>query len=327
MFIEPESVNSVRAALDTIALPSRLRRRHRRLSPTESSRFTEEVRTFLVEHRGVSLDSVERAVTDTVSERVAAHRRKTVPWIDSFCDLDGLRILEVGSGHGASTLAIAEQGARVTATDIDANALALGERRLTAVGLSAEFLTLDAADIGEQFDPSTFDAVLFYASLEHMTTEERLRAIAGAFQVVRAGGFVIVAETPNRLWPYDSHTSRLPFFLWLPDDIAYEYARFSPRAGFSDLYGGSAEPKPMKHFLRRGRGVSFHDFELALNQRARDFEVVSAMQLWRRRRNAARQLAWSASSHGRFERALRARAPDVHPGFFQPFLYLALQRS
>ena len=32
-------------------------------------------------------------------------------------------------------------------------------------------------------------------------------------------GLLVIVEAPNRLWLEDTHTSELPFFQWLPDNL------------------------------------------------------------------------------------------------------------
>lgn len=157
-----------------------------------------------------------------------------------------------------------------------------------------------------------------------MTISERISALAAAKQLAPKG-LIVIVETPNRLWVKDTHTSKLPFFDWLPNELAFEYTRFSPRANFKDLYGGSPSPESMEHFLRRGRGVSFHEFELGLEQRASTMKVRSSMQTWRRGLSPMRQLRWTASRDGRFQSLLHSMTPEIHEGFFQPFLYLAIE--
>ncbi len=295
------------------------------MGESQADAFRALVRAYVEENRPKSTRTIDAQVHTIVAGRLGGHRRQTVPWLNSTRSLEGCRVLEIGSGHGASAQALAEQGAEVVATDIDADALQLCTARFDGVGLPVKTQTLNAASIAQTFAPGAFDMIVFYASLEHMTFAERTAAIGGAFSVVRPGGLVVVAETPNRLWVFDSHSSKLPFFQWLPDDVAFEYAKFSPRSGYNDLYGGTAEPRSMEHFLRRGRGVSYHDFEIALDRRASSFDVVSSMQLHYRKRNPVRAAGWTTSKHGRFERSLREFAPGVHRGFLQPYLYLALQ--
>ena len=69
-------------------------------------------------------------------------------------------------------------------------------------------------------------------------------------------------ETPNRLRHTDTHTAWLPFYHWLPDELAFKYARFSERTNFREGYGELTDER-LLHFCRRGRGVSFHRFQIA----------------------------------------------------------------
>ena len=163
--------------------------------------------------------------------------------------------------------------------------------------------------------------MIFWASLEHMTVPERLIAIREAWSLLAAGSNLVVIETPNRLWPYDSHTAFLPFFNWLPDELAFDYVQNSARDGLADTY---VDPeRQMLEFQRLGRGVSYHEFELALGK---GFVTASSMQIHRRSRNPARRLAWSVSSSGRVERHLHSFAPHIDRAWLQPFLYLAIAK-
>ncbi len=64
------------------------------------------------------------------------------------------------------------------------------------------------------------DAVIFPAVLEHMTQAERRASLRPAREVLRPGVVVALFETPNRLLPWDHHTTTTPFFHLLPDDLA-----------------------------------------------------------------------------------------------------------
>ena len=131
-------------------------------------------------------------------------------------------------------------------------------------------------------------------------------------------------ETPNRLWYTDSHTSRLPFYVWLPDELAYLTAGDSAREGFGDRYGDPGLDR-FDEFLRRGRGFSYHEIDVALGTAARN-AVVSSMQLDRRRRSLVRRAGWRLSTAGRYESILHGAAPDLPRDYLQPFLYLTIER-
>jgi S-adenosylmethionine-dependent methyltransferase len=226
--------------------------------------------------------------------------------------------LEVGCGSGASTVALAEQGALVVGIDIDAVALADAERRCRAHRLDAVFLHLNAVEMREALQGQTFDAIIFFASLEHMSVQERLTSLRNAWAMLPGGGLLVIVETPNRLWFDDQHTAFLPFYHWLPNELAFLYSRQSTRKGFNDLYRTYDEASK-QHFLRRGRGVSYHEFDLALES-AETLDVVSSLRSFDPSCVPVSRLG------RRHQRVLRALRPDLHPGFFEQYLDLVIRK-
>ena len=80
-------------------------------------------------------------------------------------------------------------------------------------------------------------------------------------------GAIAVIETPNRLLPWDHHTSQLPFYSQLPDELAIRYRHRSPREAFVDALDTAAREShgALREALTRwGRGVSYHELELAI---------------------------------------------------------------
>jgi release factor glutamine methyltransferase len=80
---------------------------------------------------------IPRPETEIVVERALAHLR----------GLDAPAVIDVGTGTGAIALAIADEhpGARVTAIDVSADALALARENAARTGLAIELLEHDAA--------------------------------------------------------------------------------------------------------------------------------------------------------------------------------------
>ena len=260
-------------------------------------------------------------ITDGWRDRLHRDRVEMVPWLHGTQSLSGRRVLEVGAGEGVACVAVAEQGASVIGIDIDEPALARAQQ--LCAGLDVELHHMNSTDIA-RFAEAGIDWVIFWASLEHMTLEERLISLRAAWSLLPCGGLLTIIETPNRLWPFDAHTSQVPFFNWLPDDLAFLYSSRSPRAGFGGTTYADASAQ-MLDFLRRGRGFSHHEVEVAVGTEATR-SVVSSMQLERRRRQRLRGTGWRLSSHGATERALSRFDPGLHPAWLQPFLYLTLRK-
>lgn len=251
-------------------------------------------------------------------------RVRVVPWLDHARAIDGGHLLEIGCGTGSSTVVLAEQGANVTAVDIDTNALTVARERCKIYGLDVSFVRASAADVRQLFRDEQFDFIIFYASLEHLTVEERITAMRDTWNMLKAGDFWAVVETPNRLWYHDDHTSRLPFFMWLPDDLAFQYSRFSPQMGFSEHYRDMTDTS-MLNFLRQGRGVSFHEFELAMAP-VKELNIVSDISSFQRRRNVLNWL-WQRKHYYRYSSFLSKVSPAASHGFNEITLDIIIRKD
>jgi len=96
----------------------------------------------------------------------------------------GQRVLDVGCGTGATTLAAARQAGHCTGVDISAPMIAVARERARDAGLDAVFLCADAQN--HDFAPDVFDAVIsrfgvmFFADPVAAFTNLRHAARAGA---------------------------------------------------------------------------------------------------------------------------------------------------
>jgi 2-polyprenyl-3-methyl-5-hydroxy-6-metoxy-1,4-benzoquinol methylase len=289
---------------------------------------------FLTKDQDVTLRKIiraERAVNGVhdadidfeMYSRLNAFRTTVVPWLRSKMSLNDLRVLEVGCGSGASTVALAEQGCRITGIDIDRNCVNIGGHRLKTYGLAnAEISHANAENLREMFLGSSFDLILFFATLEHMTLAERLASLRSAWEILPKGGYLCVIETPNRLWLYDDHTSALPFFDWLPDYLAILYADRSPK--LRGAFGGqTVSDDGLLRLVRFGRGVSFHEFELA----GIDCSHVDSCMVEFLRRNPLYAAKYYLSWESGYSRLLRKWAPKVHRAFSYHRLDLLIRKS
>lgn len=301
-----------------LAATPALRRRFRQLGGDEARRLS----AFTKAHYGNVSD--EGDLDQALEGALIEDRYANVPWLNAALPLDGARVLEIGCGTGESTLALAEQGARVAGLDIDTGALEVGRRRLELYGLEAEFVAGNAADIPRLFKDRTFDAVIFFASLEHMTHDERAEAMAVSWSMVRPGGIWSVIEAPNRLWFWDGHTSKSNFYHWLPDELAWKWARHAERDSFAEAIDSEA-PFDGELLARWGRGVSFHDFDVVFGN-VRSLNVVSDKSGFLRQSNPFMFAHGLCSRAGRYERFLQRLEPGVHPGFFRQYLDLIVRK-
>jgi S-adenosylmethionine-dependent methyltransferase len=267
----------------------------------------------------------QQDMADHLVGRTVEERRRVIPWLAAARSLEHCKVLEIGCGTGAATVALAEQGCDVVGVDVNESNLLAARERCRIYGLQAEFLCANATDLHEQFQPGRFDLIIFYATLEHLTYAERIPAMSRTWEMLRPGNLWCVVDTPNRLWWFDGHTSALPFFHWLPDDLALDYAPHSDRFFMKNYAAAKRDDAVKQDFARRGRGVSYHEFDLALGPTG-SLDVVSAMDLYAREKSLAIRTKWQFSTSRRFEMFLRSHGPRIHPAFYQPSLDLLVRK-
>lgn len=251
--------------------------------------------------------------------RLDYNRNRIAPWLNSIKNLNGARILEIGCGTGISTLALSEQGAKVTGIDVDEGALNVAKDRMKIAGFETDLYLLNADEIKDNFKTKKFDFIIYYAVLEHMTIKERLSSLKQAWDLLPMGSFLSVIETPNRLWYYDSHTAAMPFYDWLPDELAYYYSKFSERKSFNDSYR-ELNDDHMINFLRWGRGASFHEFELAIAPLNKLHVVSSLMQF---EKTTFLKYGIKGMRYINFLKSLHKNLPK---GFCYPYLDIVLKK-
>jgi 2-polyprenyl-3-methyl-5-hydroxy-6-metoxy-1,4-benzoquinol methylase len=126
-----------------------------------------DVEMFLATQEG------ERDLSEHLLGRLSNNRYNVIPWVvDSTGSLKGSKVLEIGCGTGAATVALVEQGALVTATDFNEASLHTARERLAAYGLSANVSCASAADALRDHKNEQFDLIAFFAVLEHMTLDQ-----------------------------------------------------------------------------------------------------------------------------------------------------------
>ena len=142
----------------------------------------------------------------------------------------GLRVLEIGCSFGHMTEYLAEQP-EVTALstyDTDQAFVELTRAKVEELGLKAvrEVLHLDqAGTCALPWPDGAFDLVLAVGVVEHLPVRHRRAQVNEHYRVLARGGHIAILDTPNRLFPLETHSIGLPLVQWLPPRLAYSYAR------------------------------------------------------------------------------------------------------
>jgi ubiquinone/menaquinone biosynthesis C-methylase UbiE len=119
----------------------------------------------------------------------------------------GGRLLDVGCGNGAYTLALAAVFSDIVAIDVEPERLrafaAALARDPSHTGIVTELMSVEALS----FADGRFDAITMIEVLEHV--EHPDRAAAEVARVLAPGG-VLYISVPNRLFPVETHSVVLP---------------------------------------------------------------------------------------------------------------------
>ena len=249
-----------------------------------------------------------------------------VPWLEQSLSLKGMRVLEIGCGSASSTVGLARAGAQVTGFDIKGNSLRMGRVRLSLLGFEAALTEMAPDWLHRDLDADAFagpfDLIVCYALLEHLLIEERLNLLGLCRRIMkRDGAALAVFETPNRFAPFDWHSTKLAFSEVLPDALAYRFIRArSPQQNYPAMQLDWPTPEAQEKLYRRGRGASWHEFELGIG--LKDLEVVlDGYSPKSQQKNYKADLAFEAA----LESVFAGLDPPVPRGSCRPSLELLLR--
>lgn len=309
-----------------LPIPQSIRRNFKEIDETELAKLESSVRkNYIRDSAFLETPEGKRALDDQLFNRVNAARNTFVPWLYSYMQLDGAKILEIGCGTGSDTITLAEQGAEVIGVDVEDNAIKVAQDRCDLYGVNATLVKCNATEVHRLFKDHYFNLIIFYASLEHMTLQERSVAMFTTWNMLEQGQLWCVARCPNRLWYSDNHTAKMEFFHWLPDELAFHYSRYSARHGFKDKFREMSD-EAMLSFLRQGRSVSFHEFDMFIST-SNQLDILSSMGVFIRSKNLVARTKWLVSSDRKYESFISKLRPDIHRGFFQPSLDLLIRKN
>lgn len=268
--------------------------------------------------------------------RMQQCRNQFLPWLSYHVELSTAVIAEFGCGTGCSTGPLAAACNFLHAFDTDAEAIECARHRLELLQtnnvklhcMPSDWLKIRATGTPLP-DTNSTDVIVCYAFLEHLTPEERINFLQMAWAMLKPKGYLVTYETPNRLHWWDWHSSKLPFQDTLPDVLAQAYLSRSKRPDIdvrTQPLGQLIKSKDVNDFeelYRFGRGVSYHEFDLAIGLSKLEVIADSCSEKAMIRGQWAQQDAeWERALTKKFEKY----APAVSPAFAYPSLDLILRK-
>jgi SAM-dependent methyltransferase len=151
-----------------------------------------------------------------------------------------LSALEVGCSFGHMTEYLAEQAevTEIYAFDTDPTFVEIARLKARELGLATvkEIALLPNHQTRTlPYPDGRFDLVLAIGVVEHLPPRDRRVQVDEYYRVLRPGGYLAILDTPNRLFPLETHSVGLPLVQWLPPRLAYRYARLGRPKKFSKV--------------------------------------------------------------------------------------------
>jgi SAM-dependent methyltransferase len=143
-----------------------------------------------------------------------------------------LSVLEVGASFGHMTEYLAEQPeiAEIHCFDTDPAFVDIVRAKVEEQDLRK---VKDVRFLGNDqtrrlpWPDACFDLVLVVGVVEHLPARNRRAQVDEYYRVLAPGGHIAILDTPNRLFPLETHSIGLPLVQWLPSRLAYAYARLA----------------------------------------------------------------------------------------------------
>lgn len=177
---------------------------------------------------------IERKGVDRTAQYLT-HKSKRSIYLQLLFDYlnnkaSGLRVLEVGCSSGHITEYLNEQPCikEIYAYDVDRafveiTRLKKDELNLHKVKSIDHFTNLSTQNL--PYDNDFFDLIIVLAVIEHLPYENRHLYVDEYYRVLKTDGIIGFWDTPNRYFPFESHSIGLPLVSLLPPQMAYIYSK------------------------------------------------------------------------------------------------------
>ena len=159
------------------------------------------------------------------TDRIIMRRLRLLRAVPDFCNRE-LDCVEIGCGNGASTLQLNGDFNSVLGLEyFEGHRSGFEELRSE---LGADKVRFEQFDIGSGPYPRSFDRLISFEVIEHLTDES---SVANYAKSLKDGGLAVIS-VPNKWWIFEQHGARLPllpwnrvpFFSWLPRPLHERWA-------------------------------------------------------------------------------------------------------
>ena len=212
-----------------------------------TTRYSERVIRMLIERKGVRRALLYFPFKETRGHHFLAPLFRYLRSLG----VKNLSVFEVGCSFGHITEYLAEQPevAEVYSFDTDPAFAAITRAKVEEMDLR---VVRDVAHFSNDatrnlpYPNAAFDLVLAIGVVEHLPTHNRRAQVDEYYRVLAPGGHIAILDTPNRLFPVETHSVGLPLVQWLPPRLAYRYARA--------MRPGKFRAVPYEEFVADGTG-------------------------------------------------------------------------
>jgi len=172
--------------------------------------------------------------------RVITYMKYLCPEIEYHCgSVKDKRILDFGCGTGATTAALAHFSEHVCALDVDEESIDICRRRIHEHALESRVSLYCADDLDKVKESmGSFDLILVNGVIEHIPltkTGQRKRIVRALFELLNTPGYLYINDTPNRLYPFDFHSTQLWWIPWSKPGSQWAYRRAIAKGKHSDI--------------------------------------------------------------------------------------------
>jgi 2-polyprenyl-3-methyl-5-hydroxy-6-metoxy-1,4-benzoquinol methylase len=166
-------------------------------------------------------------------------------------DFAGRRVLDFGSGSGASSMVLARMfpDAKIVGAELVSDLVELARHRAEFHGVEGRVSFQLSSDLNSLPPESgDFDYIIFSAVYEHLLPSERQAILPLLWSHLKQGGVLFLDQTPYRWFPIEMHTTGLPLINYLPDrPTLYCSRRFSERVSLDASW-----PELLRNGIRGG---------------------------------------------------------------------------